>query len=389
MDNDLGDKKIFSKRPISNKKNIEIFLESDFCISDDEIEDITPHNMFEQMRRRLEDGENERNLIDDLIYAIRFFQNLKREITTKKELKEQISSVSQHNNTKTKSLVQKHYLQRSVASSSSHITESRSMGCLNMNHPNKTKRINKPVGNEHCMIWNSVNRFFGKYPGEQIKDKFLKDVEFTQEIEPLGPHYSLGYNLKLKQKFKIDQNLLKIPDSIINASSGANKKDTLMFYRILSVLMPTNKITVDQVENILKQTTSTEFDTFIGNGNFTPSLLYGTSPYSRLSFSEKLCMEIESLGLRPHDCEQWQSDNEVYIEIIKLNKLYKESLEKTNPVRKRICKLLSENDDELRMRRDKVPEWEGLIERAKKIERAKIEKKPKSRKKTKVNSNDG
>ena len=235
-------------------------------------------------------------------------------------------------------------------------------------------------------IWNTTQKFFGTVPTVDIFKNYLSQVEDKPQIVQLGPHYSIAINQKLRQKFKNETVQIKVPDFLVRQNSFIGNTPIVNFNRIIAALIPVTNIDNNIERNVepLQKNSVLEFPQNLNDFSIEenskvmfPTETPGTSYYSKLSFEEKLSLEIASLGLNPSEGDASQTDNEVMNEIMILQEQYKKSTQQTNKLREMISNKLQENQQKLKERNEKNRIWAQMIEKAEKESKSKS--KPKIR----------
>ena len=401
-----------AKRPIGRKASIAASMVN----REPEIvfENIDPWN-FSSFKKFLEcylapNGCTDISLYEALHKTIEFFQKLKIEIKKKHknfEIQFAIPKSQTPIQVQRTVPVTRFILSRSQ-SSSFHPPQEKEQQKAPLKHTTRSSRERDP---DHVpqkpltsnSIWNSENKFFSTVPTYENYKKYLEVVDEKPEQVELGPHYTITFNEKLKQKFKSDAILLKVPENAVQNSGKFGNFSLVSFRRAIAALVPI----VNDDELVEKQkekeddphNPSFQQDQFIQpidqqgqqkvtqladfeiddySKNLYPTNLFGTSHYSRLSFEEKLSLEVASLGLNPTSGGPCEIDNEIMEEIISLQQEYKKSVESINSLRETISKKLVEDHDKLVEKNEKAKIWQQMVERAEKEAKEK-KSRPKSR----------
>ena len=228
-------------------------------------------------------------------------------------------------------------------------------------------------------IWNSVQKFFNIIPSYENFKKILDPIEISNELLPLGPHYSLSINKKLSQRFRNESILLKIPSNFMNSSSHIEASTSVIFHRLLSSLI--SPLEFESTQKEFSQKTEigySETELFQVDDNIFPNDICGTSNYSILTFEEKLPLEIKSLNLIPNNNEPLLTDNEIMNEIHQLQTEFSNYINYSNKIRNYISNLIKINEKNIIERHQKIKNWGIIIEKCEQIQK-KQQGRPKSR----------
>ena len=400
------------KRPIGRKSSIEASMVN----KEPEIvfENIDPWN-FSSLKKFLDcflspNGSADISLYEALHENIEFFQKLKIEIKKKHKNFEMQYAIP-----KTQTQIQsqrtvpatRFILSRSQ-STVPHLIQEKELQKAPLKHTTRSSRERDP---DHVpqkpltsnSIWNSVYKFYSTVPTYENFKKYLEVIDEKPEQVELGPHYSITFNEKLKQKFKSDAILLKVPENAVQTAGKFGNFSLVSFRRVVAALVPvvSDDLLVEQQkekdedahghnfqqeqftqpidqQGQQKVTQLADFEINDYSRNLYPTNLFGTSHYSRLSFEEKLSLEVASLGLNPTSGGPCEIDNEIMEEIISLQQEYKKSVESVNSLRETITKRLIEDHDKLVERNEKAKIWQQMVEKAEKEAKEK-KNRPKSR----------
>lgn len=126
-------------------------------------------------------------------------------------------------------------------------------------------------------IWNNVNKFFVVTPTVEQFQQRLQPSEPPDIKLPLGPHYSIGINQRLKQKFKNGNVQLRIPPEVIAESPEG--VTSIIFHRLLAAFVTLDvndlaylKSKKDQYEeNQDEENFEEEQNAFRGSNSLPPS----------------------------------------------------------------------------------------------------------------------
>ena len=239
-------------------------------------------------------------------------------------------------------------------------------------------------------IWQLTQKFFGTVPTPETYKKYMKGMEVSPSNVPLGPHYSIALNQKLKKRFNNESIALVVPTAVAS-TSYIGSVPIVPLHRALAAFVPVSDIEVNakaDVETVQPVPSSTpgegehpgpvtnliDFDIDEDETTF-PAGQPGTSQYSKLSFDEKLSLEFASVGLVPDKIGVGQTDNEVMNDILILEEEFKRSAEQTNQLREMIETKLIERQKELQEKIEKTKLWVQMIEKAEKENKAKPKQK--------------
>lgn len=258
-------------------------------------------------------------------------------------------------------------------------------------------------------IWNNVNKFFVITPTiEQFQSK-LQTSELPDTKVPLGPHYSIGINQKLKQKFKNGNVQLRIPPGVIAESPEG--VTSIIFHRLLASFVTLdvddllsikknqyqenlNDESIEDESNSLKRLNSissseisNESENFneinqpkiidtsslsyskndsFNNWNYIcdysnmeqfPVNIAGTSFYSMCPFEQKLMLEVQSLNLVPEPSGLKMTDNEVMNDILQKTKELKQITDENNQMKMEFLDTLKSREKDLLDRKEKSKKW--------------------------------
>lgn len=270
-------------------------------------------------------------------------------------------------------------------------------------HQKRNESSSESSSNSRTMsaltIWNNVNKFFLVTPTvETFQSKLVPSLPPDPNL-PLGPHYSISINQKLKQKYKNGTVQLRLPPEII--SDMPEGVMSIIFHRLLSAFVPVfslesesesncksevhaQPLSANEEENLERHiSTSTSisssislsdlavdfkdegvnsFDPYTSNGYSDleqyPVNIAGTSMYSMYSFEQKLMLEIQSLGLVPESSSgPKMTDNEVMDEILQKTKELNEVTAETNRLKSEMLDELRKHEKELIDRKEMAKRW--------------------------------
>jgi hypothetical protein len=203
-------------------------------------------------------------------------------------------------------------------------------------------------------IWNNVNRFFAVTPTVELFRPILTPTVVSESSIELGPHYSIAMNQRLKSKFRQGNVQLRLPPSLVEAPEQAEVSPTVIFHRLLSAFVPLTE------EPFRPKTPPRP----CGNLTFSkanpaqfPVNYPGTSPYSLLSFEEKLMIEVRTMGLVPNRTTPRLTDNEVMNEITEKTQQLAEMTQASNELRRTILVELEEKESGLKTRAEMAKQW--------------------------------
>ena len=394
-----------AKRPVGRKLRIDSIMVN----KEPEIifENVDPWS-FSSLKQFLDsflspNGSADISLYEALHENIDFFQKLKIELKKKHKNFEVQFALPKSQTASQRSVPAPRFILSRSASSAVHLPQEEKPKAP-LKHTTRATRERDP---DHVpqkpytsnSIWNSVYRFFSTVPTYDQFKKYLEVIDDKPEQVELGQHYSITFNEKLKQKFKSDAILLKVPENAVQPTGKFGNVPIVSFRRVVAALVPIvddKKLTEQQKEADNEGTTNSyqqvqfvdpqsqqrmnqlaDFEIDDYSKNLNPTNLFGTSHYSRLNFEEKLSLEVASLGLDPTSGGPCEIDNEIMEEIISLQQEYKKSVESINTLRETISKKLIEEHDKLVERNEKAKKWTQMVEKAEK--EAKEKKRPKSR----------
>lgn len=269
-------------------------------------------------------------------------------------------------------------------------------------------------------IWNNVNKFFVVTPTVEQFQPRLQLSEVPDPKLPLGPHYSIGINQKLKQKFKNGNVQLRIPPEVIAESPEG--VTSIIFHRLLAAFVTLsasevnslkrknsqNRVNPDDntsrednrdLSSDLTSRSSSDISNLIeDNSNensnisvFQPKVIdtsslscpkpdsknyqnlnyfddycnveqypvnvAGTSIYSMCPFEQKLMLEVQSLNLIPEPSGLKMTDNEVMNDIIDKTKELKQVTDETNKMKTCLLETLKKEEKGLLERKEKSKKW--------------------------------
>jgi len=375
-----------SKRSVGRKLKPDIFFEK-FEIGDNSTK--SEEWTFGSLKKIVDDISNANIINKELICEsleknVQFFSGIKAQLESKFSnfeenfVKPFQGSVSTHRISP---------IHRSITRTQSQILpQTRSLSLQPTIRPIKRMTKTKSQPEQHqkqlpaTAIWNSVQRFFNIVPTPSHFSKILSRIDLVSDQIPLGAHYSITINRKLSQRFRNDSVMLKIPHAFLNTSSHIDASPNIMFNRLLSSFIPL----INEDNSMISHKTIAKFnpmsprDLNVNDDAVYPSEIAGTSFYSSMTFSEKLPLEIKSLGLNPNVNEPCLTDNEVMNEIHVLERQYNNSLNSTNEFRSRILKLLTDNESKITERAERIKGWGAVIEKCEQIQK-KQQGRPKSR----------
>ena len=230
-------------------------------------------------------------------------------------------------------------------------------------------------------IWNSINRFFGVSPTAESFQQYLNPIEEKIAVTPLGQHYSIAYNQKLRQRFKNDNVRIKVPDYVDIPSKKIGDFNVVSSHRLLAALIPVvhddSEASLETMadhapdEEHSKVQPTNDFKLDNSNENLYPTNVFGTSYYSKLSFEAKLSLEVISLDLKPSSDQPEEIDSEVMNDLVNLKSEYTKIIEKTNKSRSTIITNLKAIQEKLAIKHEKYKIWAQMIEKAEKENKTK------------------
>ena len=229
-------------------------------------------------------------------------------------------------------------------------------------------------------IWNNAHRFFSQIPTITNLSKYLTESSLPDTNVPLGPHYSISINQKLKAKFS--KCALRLPNSMLENTGNSEIATNVLFPRLLAAFVDASDCN-DEIRNIsessesnsnlsLSKSNSTSnisadfndldipdqvFSNTGVNFSLIPSSIPGTNSFSCLPFEQKLLMEVHFLGLEPNSEAPPLTDNEVMNDIMEIKQELKLVTDETNPLREEITQILISKEPELLQREEKIKLW--------------------------------
>ena len=267
--------------------------------------------------------------------------------------------------------------------------------------PSHTKRSNSEGQNVEpaktmtsLTIWNNVNKFFIVTPTIEMFRTRLQPSEIPDTKIQLGPHYSIGINQKLKQKYKNGNVQLRIPPEIIAESpEGAT---SIIFHRLLEAFVTLN---INDLANNNMVKTENDSGTPLNNNEVKisnkinkaneisyeyntstqfPVSVAGASVYSIYPFEQKLMLEVQSLNLIPDASGPKMTDNEVMNEIVQKTQELNEVTVRTNKFKQELFELLKKKEKSLLERQEHQKKW-GTVSFKPEPATKKEQKRPKKR----------
>ena len=232
------------------------------------------------------------------------------------------------------------------------------------------KRVNDSTYSEpvrpmnSTTIWNNVNRFFTVTPRVETLQKFLQPTELPDTKIPMGPHYSIAINQRLKQKYKNGNVQLRLPSLVISQNAEGSQSD--VFHRLLSAFVECKAPPPTQES---EGGTISEF----------PDNYFGTSPYSHLSVEQKITIEIKALGLLPDNTGSRLTDNEVMKDIVEKTQELSDVIERNNKTKLRILQILKSKEEMLIKREERAKQWSSISIKPEVTQRKEHKKPKKSR----------
>jgi hypothetical protein len=207
-------------------------------------------------------------------------------------------------------------------------------------------------------IWNNVSRFFTVTPTLDMFRPYLSAAQLPDTSVPLGTHYSISVNQKLKQKFRNVQ--LRLPPALVETPEQSEISPTVVFHRLLSAFVPCH-------DKPFKLRAPSHPSGTFAFSDFSPAqhpVSYaGTSTYSLVPFEQKLMLEIKAIGLMPDGSAPRLTDNEVMNEIIEKNKELGELVEVSNSLRRQIFAELEKKENWLLQRAEMAKQWASIAPR--------------------------
>jgi hypothetical protein len=202
---------------------------------------------------------------------------------------------------------------------------------------------------------------------------YLVAAQLPDTSVPLGTHYSIGVNQKLKQKFRNVQ--LRLPPAMVETPEQTEISPTVVFHRLLSAFVACDN-------KPFKPRTPSHPSTAFSFSDFNPAqhpVSYaGTSTYSLVPFEQKLMLEIKAIGLLPDGSAPRLTDNEVMNEITEKNKELGQLVEVSNGLRRQIFAELEKKENRLLQRAEMAKQWASIAPRTE-VAPKKDQKRPKTR----------
>ncbi|OHS93884.1 hypothetical protein TRFO_02432 [Tritrichomonas foetus] len=266
---------------------------------------------------------------------------------------------------------------------------------------NETNNPEAPKSMSSLTIWNNVNRFFVVAPTMEAFQAKLQASEAPDTKIQLGPHYSIGINQKLKQKYKNGNVQLRIPPEVMAESpEGATP---IIFHRLLAALVNfnvsdlnalkkeagqnnrqidlssnsspvrgsdyINHSNLENPSNLGNLSNCENSSNFIASSNYgeNPSLMEnstqfpvnvaGSSVYSMYPFEQKLMLEVQSLNLTPDASGPRLTDNEVMNDIVMKTEELSHITSETNKIKSHLLEMLKQKEKGLLERRENMKKW--------------------------------
>jgi hypothetical protein len=202
---------------------------------------------------------------------------------------------------------------------------------------------------------------------------YLAAAQLPETSVPLGTHYSIGVNQKLKQKFR--NVLLRLPPALVETPEQTEISPTVVFHRLLSAFVPCD-------HKPFKLRAPAHPSAAFAFSDFSPAqhpVSYaGTSMYSLVPFEQKLMLEIKAIDLIPDRSAPRLTDNEVMNEIIEKNRKLSELVEVSNVLRRQIFAELEKKEEWLLQRAEMAKQWASIAPRQE-VAPKKDQKQPKTR----------
>ncbi|KAH0793211.1 hypothetical protein GPJ56_002920 [Histomonas meleagridis] len=219
-------------------------------------------------------------------------------------------------------------------------------------------------------IWNNVNRFFTVTPRVETLQKFLQPTELPDTKVPMGAHYSIAINQRLKQKYKNGNVQLRLPSLVISQNAEGTQSD--IFHRLLSAFVECKPPPTPPTHPPPQEIEEDEVSQF-------PDNYFGTSPYSHLSIEQKITVEIKALGLIPENTGSRLTDNEVMKDIVEKTQELKEVIERNNKAKLKILQVLQSKEEMLMKREERAKQWSTISTKPEVAPRKEHKKPKKSR----------
>lgn len=384
--------RIRSKRPLGRKTSVNFDVAAENDEQSNELDDVWGFNSMKIFLDKVM-NQNEHpsiSVIEAINNNITLFQNIRLNLQKKYQKFEE--SFSRPVTPVT--FVRHIPVTRSAISRSQSISFQPNIQPVSVIKPTKRMKKSKEAAEHHQKpltsqsIWNSINRFFSSPPTRDAFRQFLSPIEEKITSVPLGQHYSILYNQKLKQKFKTDAVFIKTPEYVEYTTKKIGDLNVVSSHRLLAALIPIQRENVDNSNTNIgdpndegdqgKFQTTNDFTIDVFNESLYPTNVRGTSFYSKLSFEEKISLEVMAIGLNPVDEQYEEIDNEIMNDIANLRGEYAKIVEKTNQTRMGIIADLVKREDLLVAKQEKYKIWAAMIEKAEKENKLKSGK-PKNR----------